>query len=44
MKLKLYDFDGTIYDGDSSFDFIRFCAKKDNRIRKNKLNTINFFL
>jgi len=28
MKLYLYDFDGTIYDGDSSADFFKFCYKK----------------
>ena len=25
MKIIAYDFDGTIYDGDSSFDFYKFC-------------------
>lgn len=29
MKYYLYDFDGTIYDGDSSVDFFKFCLKKD---------------
>ena len=28
MKLYLYDFDGTIYAGDSSVDFF-FCMKKE---------------
>ncbi len=28
MKLIAYDFDGTIYDGDSSLDFYKFCFKK----------------
>ena len=28
MKLYLYDWDGTIYDGDSSLDFILYCIKK----------------
>ncbi len=28
MKLVLYDFDKTIYDGDSSFDFFLFCLRK----------------
>ena len=28
MKLILYDFDKTIYDGDSSFDFFLFCILK----------------
>lgn len=34
MKLYLYDFDGTIYDGDSSVDFFKFCLKKDKRMYK----------
>ncbi|MEG0025700.1 MAG: GtrA family protein [Bacilli bacterium] len=29
MKANLYDFDGTIYDGDSSIDFYLFCLKKN---------------
>ena len=29
MKLIAYDFDGTIYDGDSSYDFYKFCFKKN---------------
>ena len=28
MKFNVYDFDGTIYDGDSSFDFIKYLMKK----------------
>ncbi len=32
MKLYLYDFDGTIYAGDSSVDFFLFCMKKEKRI------------
>ena len=32
MKLIVYDFDGTIYDGDSSIDFIKFLIKKDKKI------------
>ena len=28
MKIVAYDFDGTIYDGDSSVDFYKFCFKK----------------
>ena len=34
MKYYLYDFDGTIYDGDSSVDFFKFCLKKDKTIYK----------
>ena len=26
--MDVYDFDGTIYDGDSSIDFYLFCLKK----------------
>lgn len=33
-KYILYDFDGTIYDGDSSVDFIIFCFKKNPQIIK----------
>lgn len=32
MKLEVYDFDGTIYDGDSSVDFIKFLIKKNKRL------------
>ena len=32
MKLYLYDWDGTIYDGDSSADFFMFCLKKDKKL------------
>lgn len=28
MKVNMYDFDKTIYDGDSSVDFFKFCYKK----------------
>ena len=28
MKFTVYDFDKTIYDGDSSFDFMKFLIKK----------------
>lgn len=34
MKLTLYDFDGTIYNGDSSVDFFLFCLKKHKKIIK----------
>lgn len=30
-----YDFDGTIYDGDSSVDFYKFCLKKNKKILLN---------
>lgn len=34
MKANVYDFDGTIYDGDSSIDFFIFCFKKKKSICK----------
>lgn len=34
MKVIAYDFDGTIYDGDSSIDFYKFCLKKKKSICK----------
>ena len=30
--INSYDFDGTIYDGDSSVDFYKFCLKKNKKI------------
>ena len=33
-KYILYDFDGTIYDGDSSVDFIIYCFKKNPKLLK----------
>ena len=34
MNLNIYDFDGTIYDGDSSADFFMFCLKRKISIIK----------
>ena len=28
MRIDVYDFDGTIYDGDSTVDFTRFCLRR----------------
>ena len=28
MHIDVYDFDGTIYDGDSTVDFVRFCLRR----------------
>ena len=28
MHIDVYDFDGTIYDGDSTFDFVCFCLRR----------------
>ena len=33
-KYILYDFDGTIYDGDSSVDFILYCFRKNPKLIK----------
>ena len=33
MKVNLYDFDNTIYSGDSSFDFFFFCMKRHKGIK-----------
>lgn len=32
MKINIYDFDGTIYNGDSSIDFYLYCIKKNKKI------------
>ena len=29
---NIYDFDKTIYDGDSSIDFFKFCLKKNKKM------------
>ncbi len=34
MQYYLYDFDGTIYDGDSSFDFIMYCFRTNPKLIK----------
>ena len=34
MKINLYDFDNTIYEGDSSTDFFFYCLKKYPKIAK----------
>lgn len=30
--INCYDFDGTIYDGDSSVDFYKYCLKKNKKV------------
>ena len=32
--MNVFDFDGTLYHGDSTFDFCRFCLKKDPKLVK----------
>lgn len=44
MKVVAYDFDGTIYDGDSSVDFYKFCFKKKKSICKYWLKQLWYFL
>lgn len=43
-KLNIYDFDGTIYDGDSSLDFFLFCLKKKKVSFKLLLKVIMGFI
>lgn len=43
MKIKAYDFDGTIYDGDSSIDFYKFCLKRKKGICKYWIKQLWFF-
>lgn len=31
-EIDVYDFDGTIYNGDSSFDFIKYCIKTNKKL------------
>ena len=28
MLIDVYDFDGTLYDGDSTVDFVLFCLRR----------------
>ncbi len=45
MKINVYDFDGTIYDGDSSKDFYKFClSKKKKCLLILPKFTVNYFL
>ncbi len=32
--MNVYDFDKTIYDGDSTFHFLMYCAKKHKKVRR----------
>ena len=32
MRIDVYDFDGTIYDGDSTFDYVKFCIRRHPRM------------
>lgn len=45
FDMNVFDFDGTIYDGDSSIDFWFFCLKNDiSLIRFFPLQVMGFFL
>ena len=44
MKIVAYDFDGTIYDGDSSVDFYKFCFKKKKSISKYWIKMLEYSL
>lgn len=43
IKIIAYDFDGTIYDGDSSVDFYKFCFGKKKSICKYWIKQLWFF-
>ena len=41
MKYDLYDYDGTIYDGDSGVDLVKFAIKKNPKfLLKFNLQTV----
>lgn len=44
MKINMYDFDDTIYSGDSSVDFIKYCYKKGYIKFNNVLKIIGSFI
>lgn len=44
LVLNVYDFDKTIYDGDSSIDFYIFCIKKNPVIIFHLLVTVIYFI
>ena len=44
MRKNIYDFDGTIYDGDSSIDFYKYCFKKKKSICKYWLKQVWYML
>lgn len=43
MKIKVYDFDKTIYDGDSTVDFYKYCLKENKRLIKYSPMQLWFF-
>lgn len=44
MKLDLYDFDGTIYDGDSGVDIILFAIKKNPKVILNLISSLGIVI
>lgn len=42
--MNIYDFDKTIYDGDSTVDFIKYCAKRYKKAYRTVLPTLWAFL
>lgn len=44
MKINMYDFDDTIYSGDSSVDFIKYCYKKGYIKFNNLLKIMGSFI
>lgn len=44
MKVNLYDFDKTIYDGDSSVNFYKYCLRKKPIIIIYSINFIIYYL
>ena len=44
MLINVYDFDNTIYRGDSSYDFFRHCAAKYPRVLLSALGSLPGFL
>lgn len=44
MKLDLYDFDGTIYDGDSGIDLVLFAIKKKPKVLLSLIGSLGIVL
>lgn len=42
--MNVYDFDGTIYDGDSTIDFYLYCISKNPKVLKSMIKQIKGFL
>ena len=41
--MNIYDFDKTIYDGDSSIDFYKFCVKKNKLLILNSFKVLFYY-